>query len=153
MMLEDQTFDQGRVFGTFDDTGLLRSFIFVRPINNWCYLIIFMIARRAPLAGYTNSQGYNLITQTMIEYCVREMEKDGFYVNFVARPTNKKWIRTEENPDRQIKNEYTTSVIEVVPPDTDPVSKIGQALLRRFHDEEMEIVCRRRIKGREDVPE
>lgn len=148
---EPSLFDQNRVFGTFDEEGTLRSFIVVQPMNNWCYLIIFMIARRLPITKYKNAHGYNAITQTMIEYMVRQMEQDGFYISYVARPTNGNWIRTEENPDRTIRDEYLTMVLETVPADTEPKSAIGKLLLRRLHDEPMEIVMRRRFKGREDV--
>lgn len=151
MMTQTQTYDLARVFGTFDENGLLRSFCFVRPINNWCYLIVFMISRRLPITQYKNAHGYNAITQHMLEYTIREMEKDGFYIIFSARPARDKWIKTEENPDRTIVNEYETSVLEHVPADTEPSSHIGKMLMQRLYDEPMNVMIRRRIMGRRNV--
>lgn len=148
MMSDPQTYDQDRLFGTFDHEGVLRSLCVARPINSWCYMIVFSISRRAPVGQYMNAQGYNAITQQTLEYTIRQMEADGFYIIYSARPARHKWIRTEENPDRTIVGEYETNLLEHVPADTEPSSHIGRLLLQRLADEPMNIMIRRRIGGR-----
>ena len=144
-MTDHQTWFNHKVFGAFKDDQLV-SFSLVRPINMWCWTFIFMMTRRVAGAPI-GPTGHNAFTQHMLDFAVRSMEADGYYIVFSARPTKGRWIRTEENPDREVKNEYETTIIETVQADTPPKSAIGKILMTRMHDEDMDVVMKRRIGG------
>lgn len=147
VMSRADTYMKDKVFGLFRE-GDLRTISLLRPLDFWRYYFVMMMsAVDRSVAKPISRAGFNADTQALLDFGIRAMEDDGYYMFYSLTPCAKHWKRTIANPDRSVKGEYQLDVLEVVPAGKLPVSELGWGLASATHEHDMQLNQYRRIGG------
>ena len=128
VLTRPETYDRThRIFGLYEDTKLHT--IIVLNLQSNVYVVSMVIKDQAASTIMVN--GYEKHTTELIDFAIREMEKEGLTTFYSAIPNHPKWKKSDKNPNRIIKNEYTIEEVELIPAGELPVIPFHFTMITR----------------------
>lgn len=144
---DDTTYEvTHRVFGLIDGNRLDTVFIVKIIESNLSYGVVFTVSDKNTSKPIVN--GYNKKSTDLLEYSIKEMEKEGYYIFYSAIPNHPRWKRAEKNENLGIKGTYNISEVEIISPGELPKNSIFRHFIHASSD--IERVVRKMTK--KDMP-
>lgn len=100
VMNHDSTYDHThRVFGAYVDDKL--NTIFVLRLKDSYYIVSMMMSSKEAERSKANIvDGYNIVSDGLLDFSLREMEKEDLNTFYSIIPDHPRWKRAEKNPSK-----------------------------------------------------
>lgn len=147
-MVHDYTYDHThRVFGAYVDDKLNTIFV-LRLVQDYFVVSMMMSSKEAERSKANIVDGYNVVTNGLLDFSLCEMEAEGYTRFYSMIPNHPKWKRAEKNPAKATLR-YKIDEVLHIPAGTMPIQSkdldfsVAEVISRPFN---LDMVVRRMTK-------
>lgn len=148
IMQYDVTYDHThRVFGAYVENKLNTIFV-LRIVTHYYVVSMMMSSREAERSKANIVDGYNVVSNGLLDFSIRQMEDEGFTRFYSMIPNHPKWKRAEKNPAKATLRYQIDEVLHI-PANTLPEQSpdldfsVAEVISRPFN---LDMVVRRMTK-------